>query len=133
MIAVLAVAAALATSVAPHIVDKPVPPEKWLTNDDYPARALQLREQGSVRLGLTIDAKGKPIRCIATSNDKLPNLQALSCRLIMNRATFSPALDQNGAPVLGLLSQRINWAIPGERGTKPDWRIIPDIIVAVAE
>lgn len=128
MAPVFAIAAALGASVAAQ----PISPEKWATTADYPDVALRQNKQGSVRVALMIDPTGKPLKCGIALSGGSRDLDDISCALVMKRARFVPARGRDGAAAFSMMNYTINWVIPGYSHPKPDWRVIPDILVAVA-
>ena len=42
---------------------------------------------------------GRVTRCIVTSSSGIPELDALTCRLIQKRFRYRPSTDRNGRPV----------------------------------
>lgn len=87
-------------------------PGSWATNDDYPARAMHEEREGTTGFRLTIGADGLPSACDIISSSGHGDLDATTCRLIMERARFKPGRDAKGKPVGGTYSNRIRWQIP---------------------
>lgn len=84
----------------------------WVTQDDYPAEALQKGESGIVAFETQIDPAGKPSGCRTTASSGSAILDATTCRLIMERGSFRPATDANGQPVAGKWQMRVKWNPP---------------------
>lgn len=88
------------------------PPQDWVTDDDYPPEALKARRQGRVSFVLTIDPQGKPSACGITESSGVIQLDVETCRLMMARARFAPALDAEGRPAASEWSSRFRWELP---------------------
>ncbi len=88
-------------------------PGGWVTNDDYPTRAMREERQGTTGFRLTVSPDGRPTSCDITSSSGSPDLDSTACSLLMRRAKFSPALE-DGKPVSGSWSSRFRWVIPEE-------------------
>lgn len=87
-------------------------PGSWATNDDYPVRAMREEREGTTGFRLTIGTDGLPSACDIISSSGHGDLDATTCRLIMERARFKPGRDAKGKPVGGTYSNRIRWQIP---------------------
>ncbi|HEY0596635.1 energy transducer TonB [Sphingopyxis sp.] len=87
-------------------------PGSWATNDDYPARAMREEREGTTGFQLTIGADGLPSACDIISSSGHGDLDATTCRLVMERARFKPGRDAKGKPTGGTYSNRIRWQIP---------------------
>jgi protein TonB len=85
---------------------------RWITNDDYPRRALVDEVEGSASYRLVIGTNGKVSSCELTSPTGNRALDEATCRLISNRARFDPATDESGAKVVGTYSGSVRWEIP---------------------
>lgn len=87
-------------------------PADWVTNDDYPSKALRAEEQGLVAFRLDVDALGFVTGCTVLISSGSEVLDETTCRLLPRRARFNPALDAEGKPVPGNWQSGITWAIP---------------------
>jgi periplasmic protein TonB len=102
------------TPRAPTVAGKPKGnPGGWVTNDDYPTRAMREERQGTTGFRLTYDANGRPTSCDITSSSGSPDLDSTACSLLMRRAKFTPGME-DGKPVGGSWSSRFRWVIPDE-------------------
>jgi periplasmic protein TonB len=99
-------------------------PGYWVTTSDYPPRALREERGGVVAFRLTLDAAGLVSGCIITSSSGSPDLDAVTCSLVTQRARFRPATDAKGKNVEGTFSNRVRWVIPED--TQPNPFINPD-------
>jgi TonB family protein len=79
--------------------------------DDYPPAAMRAGEQGSVRVRLEVDEKGRPSGCKVIAPSGSESLDTATCRLLQERAQFVPARDRLGRPVPDTVSQTIAWRI----------------------
>ena len=70
-----------------------------ITPRDYPKRLDNLGVGGRVGLLFTVGINGRVTRCAVTSSSGVPELDSLTCRLIMQRFVFRPATDRYGRPV----------------------------------
>jgi len=81
-----------------------------ITNDDYPSSSIRNEEQGTSVATFTVGTSGKVVACNASGAS--PTLDAETCRLIMRRFRFKPALDANGQPIEETRTDRIKWVLP---------------------
>ena len=84
----------------------------WITDDDYPRRALVEEAEGSVGYRLVIGTSGHVSSCELTRSSGNRALDDATCRLITSRARFEPATDETGAKVLGTFTGSVGWEIP---------------------
>ena len=96
-------------------------PGLWVTNDDYPAEALRYDQQGTTGFRVTIDPGGKVVGCEITSPSGFASLDEMTCRVMTQRARFSPALDKKGKPTTGTWASRCRWVLP-----EPELRAAPE-------
>ena len=92
----------------------PVPkgnPGRWVSNDDYPSRAIREEAQGTVRFTLTVGADGRVSNCAITGSSGSSTLDDTACRLLTSRARFDPKLDGNGNPTSGTWSSSFKWQL----------------------
>jgi TonB family protein len=96
----------------------PVPltaPGSWLTEDDYPASAMHVRDHGLTVFALAIDAQGRVSSCRITASSGSAILDEATCRLITERGRFTPARDARGRAVPGQFASRVRWQFDPER------------------
>lgn len=84
----------------------------WISNDDYPRRALVDEAEGSVGYRLVIGTTGRVSSCELTRASGNRSLDETTCLLITSRARFEPATDETGARVLGTFTGSVRWEIP---------------------
>jgi TonB family protein len=80
---------------------------------NYPARALRAGEQGPVYFVVKLDEKAHPTSCQVTHGSGFPLLDAETCDLIVQHATFKSVLGPNGRPTRSVHEGVVNWRIPG--------------------
>lgn len=87
-------------------------PQDWLGKGDYPREMLRIGMGGFVRLRLLVDESGRATKCIATASNQV--LSNSTCLAVMERASFTPALDEAGDPMTGLYIANVVYrAVPG--------------------
>lgn len=79
--------------------------------DDYPYAALRNEEQGTVAFTLTVDAAGKVTACTVTASSGSGSLDTTTCRVMLERAHFTPARNRRGHAVPDTFSSKITWRI----------------------
>jgi protein TonB len=83
------------------------------SGDDYPADAQMRDEQGTVGVELKIDKQGRVSRCNIAQSSNSKSLDSATCRILQQRARFTPARDNSGQPVEDTYTQRITWRLEG--------------------
>jgi len=86
------------------------------SDDDYPLEAVRNEEQGTVAFALSIGVDGGITGCTIESSSGSPLLDATTCRLLTERARFTPAKDKKGKPTTDTLRSRITWRLPEDDG-----------------
>jgi len=84
----------------------------YFSADDYPASALRAHEQGTVGFSLSIGPNGRVHDCIVTVASGSAALDQATCRILRNRARYTPARDFYGRPTFGRDSGRVSWRLP---------------------
>jgi TonB family protein len=79
----------------------------------YPPRAKAAGEQGSVRFQAEVDAKGNVMSCKVTGSSGYERLDRETCDMIVDHASFKPALDSDGKAREAAHDGIVNWRIPG--------------------
>jgi TonB family protein len=85
---------------------------RWVSNDDYPRREMAQEIEGNVTFQLQVDDKGTVENCVTLRSSKVATLDNLTCKLMMQRAKFRPALDANDKPMASFYINRVRWQIP---------------------
>ncbi|HEX8444433.1 MAG TPA: TonB family protein [Allosphingosinicella sp.] len=84
----------------------------WIPEADYPLEALKKFEEGVAQFQVEVDAEGRPGNCVITESSGSATLDAATCKMMLERARFSPALDDQGKTVPATFSRRVNWKLP---------------------
>lgn len=105
---IFAFAAALVSAAMPP---EPIDPAGWVDPSDYPPAAVEREIEGTVGFRLQVDEAGKVTGCEVTDPAD-PILDEATCRQMMLRARFRPALGQDGAPIPSSFSSRVAWRVP---------------------
>lgn len=66
---------------------------------DYPRRLARAGIGGTVHMRCTVLATGRVARCIVTRSSGVPELDAVTPRLIEQRFVYRPATDRAGRPI----------------------------------
>lgn len=80
---------------------------------NYPPRALAAGEQGPVYFVVRLDERASPRSCEVTHSSGFPKLDAETCDLIVQHATFKSLLGPDGKATKSLHEGVVNWRIPG--------------------
>lgn len=80
-----------------------------ISEADYPPEALRNGEQGTVRFRLFISPRGSVTGCRVTASSGSGTLDRETCRLIRERARFTPARDRRGRAVADTASSSVQW------------------------
>ena len=111
---IVMLAAAAASTVQPADSAAPVQSKNGeFIFSQYPPRAKAAGEQGSVRFQAEVDAKGNVMACKVTETSGFERLDRETCDLIVDHATFKPALDGDGKARSAVHDGIVNWRIPG--------------------
>jgi protein TonB len=89
-------------------------PAAWFSTDDYPPGALRDQREGVTKIAYVINEQGRIDSCNVTGSSGSPDLDDTSCRLMLRRGRFSPALDQSGKPIKSSGTRNVRWQIPKE-------------------
>jgi protein TonB len=76
-------------------------------DDDYPRSEDHLRGLLTVHMRFTVSPRGRVERCQITRSSGSRRLDDVTCRLIMRRLRYRPALDPAGRP--------IDWVVEGSQ------------------
>jgi TonB family protein len=87
-------------------------PQNWVTDNDYPAQAMNEEEAGRAGFVLLIDETGKVRDCTIEETTGIATLDAQACILMTDRARFRPARDSTGKPVRSTWSSRFSFRMP---------------------
>ncbi|MDQ4419759.1 energy transducer TonB [Sphingobium sp. DEHP117] len=90
-------------------------PRTWLDPDDYPKSSIISDKEGALTVALEVDEKGQPSACKVIVTSAEPDLDDLTCALIMKRAQFVSAKDKFGHPTTSTFTQKVTWRIPRDK------------------
>lgn len=114
--AVLALAVAMVPAIAcaaPPIGPKPAgSPANWASDLDYPPGAVRDHKTGNAEFKLTVAATGMPTACQITKSSGDSRLDKTTCELMMDRARFNPARNEQGMAVEGVFASAVHWQLP---------------------
>lgn len=79
--------------------------------EDYPAIALLKDQMGSAAFVLLIDEQGKVADCTVVEPSGVAALDAQSCAIVRQRASFRPAVGLDDKPAKSAFFQRITWRL----------------------
>jgi TonB family protein len=68
--------------------------------------------EGVAAFTIKVDVDGKPYDCKITESSGHDVLDKETCRYIIMRARFKPAIDSNGKPYVSDFSSKLRWKIP---------------------
>jgi TonB family protein len=97
---------------AKESVVEPVPigsPADWVRPEDYPRDAARLGMEGRTAFRLTVDAKGKPVRCDITESSGFDILDTATCERLMANARFAALRGKRGAPKEDAFVSAVVW------------------------
>jgi protein TonB len=80
---------------------------------DYLSRSINLGEHGTTLATFTVGVNGQVTAC-TTDGQPSKALAAETCRIIMSRFRFQPALDDEGHGIAQTKTQRVSWVLPDE-------------------
>jgi protein TonB len=83
-----------------------------VSGDDYPAAALRIRAQGTVRASLRVSPQGQVTDCTIDGSSGSALLDAATCRMLTARTGFAPARNRRGRPVFDIATAGVRWLIP---------------------
>jgi protein TonB len=84
----------------------------YIRDEDYPAEAIRRGEQGTVRFRLLVTPAGGVGRCDVVGTSGYALLDETTCRVMAERAHFTPARNSSGAAVADQVEARIRWVLP---------------------
>ena len=81
----------------------------YVGDDDYPLMALRNREDGTTSFRLTVDRSGRVTECVVTNSSGSASIDNATCRIMLERARFTPAIGNDGLPTEDQVSARMTW------------------------
>lgn len=102
-----------------HVEPKRIEPARakanlasYVSDEDYPSNAVRNEEQGTTRFRLAVGPDGKVKDCTVTSSSGSSALDATTCKLMRQRAKFTPATGSDGKPTSDTVASAIRWVLP---------------------
>lgn len=80
-----------------------------ITPRDYPRHLREAGIGGVVGLSFRVEATGLVSRCTVTQSSGVPELDALTCRLIIQRFRYRPSTDRYGRPIPDTVDGEHEW------------------------
>ena len=92
---------------------QPVELERWaaILQANYPRQMLRAEEEARIGVRLTIGTDGKPSYCEVTAVVGPTSFNDTVCLLMLRHATFEPARDENGDPLVSRYSTRVSFRL----------------------
>ena len=83
-----------------------------ITASDYPRELGRSGVGGRVGVTLTVEPNGRVSQCRITRSSRVPELDALTCRLMQQRFRFRPSTDRYGRPIRDEVDWDHDWIPP---------------------
>ena len=84
----------------------------YVSDEDYPNAAVRNEEQGTTRFRLGVGPDGRVSECTVTASSGSTALDGATCRLMKQRARFTPARDSDGRATTDTVASAIRWVLP---------------------
>jgi protein TonB len=84
----------------------------YVSDADYPSNAVRNEEQGTTRFRLAVGPDGKVKECTVTGSSGSSTLDSTTCKLMKQRAKFSPARNNRGELTGDTVASAIRWVLP---------------------
>ena len=84
-----------------------------ITPRDYPRDLRDAGVSGQVRFTFTVEPNGRVGRCTVTRSSGVPELDALTCRLVQQRFVYRPSTDRYGRPIEDEVDGEHDWIARG--------------------
>jgi protein TonB len=86
----------------------------YVSDEDYPSNAVRNEEQGTTRFRLAVGPDGKVRDCTVTASSGSSALDSTTCKLMRQRARFTPARNDRGEPTGDTVASAIRWVLPSD-------------------
>jgi len=86
----------------------------YVSDEDYPSSAVRNEEQGTTRFRLAVGPDGRVKDCSVTSSSGSSALDSTTCRLMKQRAKFTPARNSDGESASDTVASAIRWVLPAD-------------------
>ena len=96
----------------------------YVSDDDYPDKALFNGEAGTTGFRLNIATDGSVSDCTVRSSSGSPSIDEATCAIMRGRARFTPARTADGRPTTDTVAARVIWRI-AEREENPGAQPFP--------
>ena len=80
-----------------------------ITSRDYPRDLRDAGVGGRVQFTFTVEPNGRVGRCTVTRSSGVPELDALTCRLVQQRFVYRPSTDRYGRPIADEVDGEHDW------------------------
>lgn len=80
-----------------------------ITARDYPRYLREAGIGGRVEFVFTVEPNGRVGRCAVTRSSGVPELDALTCRLVQQRFVYRPSTDRYGRPIADEVEGEHDW------------------------
>ena len=84
----------------------------YVSDEDYPSSAVRNEEQGTTRFRLGVGPNGQVTECSVIGSSGSSALDSATCRLMKQRAKFTPARNSAGEPTSDSVTSAIRWVLP---------------------
>ena len=84
-----------------------------ITPRDYPRALSRAGVGGRVQFTFTVLPNGRVGRCMVTRSSGVPELDALTCRLVQQRFVYRPSTDRYGRPIADEVEGEHDWVARG--------------------
>jgi periplasmic protein TonB len=84
----------------------------YVSDEDYPSNAVRNEEQGTTRFRLAVGPDGKVKECTVTGSSGSSALDSTTCKLMRQRAKFTPARNNRGELTSDTVTSAIRWVLP---------------------
>ena len=83
----------------------------YVSDADYPREAFHRGEEGTVGFELDVSDEGRVAQCHVMTSSGSNLLDLWTCQIMLARARFQPARDEEGEAVPDRVAARISWQI----------------------
>lgn len=83
-----------------------------VNSNDYPLQAIRSSTQGRVVVRITVGADGRATDCRVVGPSGSAALDETTCRVVMTRARFNPAIGADGRPTAAPMISAVVWLVP---------------------
>jgi hypothetical protein len=110
---------------------QPVNLDKWFSFEDVPTYLVE-KDSGVWLVGIRVDVApdGSIQRCEAEKSSRIPELDKLTCSIVLLRGRFLPARSTSGSPATGVYRDSVSWSVGAGTAEAP-YASNPDVDVYV--